>query len=91
MHLDTLGNRSRIRFPPQPGVLLCEKFLVGWGRVHSGFVGPLQRFYKFCELLGADEYLPYLPLLKSTQKLYECDKVWKQICAQLGWEFIRTV
>jgi hypothetical protein len=47
--------------------------------------------YKFCELLGEDEYLPYLPLLKSTAKLYECDLVWKKICADRQWEFVPTV
>lgn len=47
--------------------------------------------YKFCELLGEDEYLPYLPLLKSTSKLWDCDQVWKKICADRQWEFVPTV
>lgn len=47
--------------------------------------------YKFCELLGEDEYLPYLPLLKSSAKLYDCDQVWKKICADRMWEYIPTV
>jgi hypothetical protein len=47
--------------------------------------------YKFCELLGEDEYLPYLPLLKSTTKLWDCDQVWKKICTDRQWEFVPTV
>lgn len=47
--------------------------------------------YKFCELLGEDEYLQYFPLLKSKEKLYQQDVMWKKICHDLKWEFIPTV
>ena len=47
--------------------------------------------YKFCELLGEDEYLQYFPLLKSKEKLYQQDVIWKKICCDLQWEFIPTV
>lgn len=47
--------------------------------------------YKFCELLGEDEYLQYFPLLKSKEKLYQQDVIWKKICNDLRWEFIPTV
>jgi hypothetical protein len=46
--------------------------------------------YKFCELLGEDEYLQYFPLLKSKEKLYQQDVIWKKICNQLRWEYIPT-
>ena len=46
--------------------------------------------YKFCELLGEDEYLRYFPLLKSKEKLYQQDVIWKKICNQLKWEYIPT-
>jgi uncharacterized membrane protein YheB (UPF0754 family) len=46
--------------------------------------------YKFCELLGEDEYLPCFPLLKSKEKLYNQDKMWKSICTELQWEYIKT-
>jgi hypothetical protein len=46
--------------------------------------------YKFCELLGEDEYLQYFPLLKSKEKLYQQDVIWKNICSDLRWEFIPT-
>jgi len=47
--------------------------------------------YKFCELLGEDEYLQYFPLLKSKSKLYAQDQIWKKICHDLRWEFIPTI
>jgi hypothetical protein len=47
--------------------------------------------YKFCELLGEDEYLQYFPLLKSKSKLYAQDQIWKKICRDLQWEFIPTI
>jgi hypothetical protein len=47
--------------------------------------------YKFCELLGEDDYLPCFPLLKSKEKLYQQDVIWKQICKELHWEYISTI
>tara|TARA_B100000405_G_scaffold302924_1_gene267774 strand:+ start:8660 stop:9607 length:948 start_codon:yes stop_codon:yes gene_type:complete len=47
--------------------------------------------FKMCELLGEDEYLQFFPLLKSKEKLYSQDVIWKKICATLRWEFIPTV
>lgn len=42
---------------------------------------------KFLELLGEDEYIPYFPLLKSREKLYQQDVIWKGITKMLKWEF----
>jgi len=47
--------------------------------------------YKFCELLGEDEFLGCFPLLKSKEKLHHQDVIWKKICKDLQWEFIPTV
>jgi len=47
--------------------------------------------YKMSELLGEDQYLPCFPLLKSREKLYVQDQIWKKICDELRWEFISTV
>ena len=41
--------------------------------------------YKFCELLGEDEYLEYFPLLKSKEKLYNQDVLFRKICEELRW------
>jgi len=47
--------------------------------------------YKFCELLEKDDFLPCFPLLKSKEKLYQQDVIWKKICGDLLWEFIPTI
>ena len=48
-------------------------------------------FYKMCELLKKDEFLNFFPLLKSREKLYEHDLIWKGICNDLYWEFIPSI
>jgi len=47
--------------------------------------------YKFCELLGEDQYLDDIPKLKDREKLIEQDETWKKMCIQLDWEFIPTI
>ena len=42
-------------------------------------------FYKMCQLLNKDEFLSCFPLLKSREKLYEHDLIWKGICKDLRW------
>ena len=57
----------------------------------SNFLSYGYCLYKFCELLGHDEFLDRFPLLKSREKLYQQDCIFKSICNELGWEFIPTV
>ena len=57
----------------------------------SNFLSYSYVLYKFCELLGEDDYLPYFPLLKSKEKLRQQDVIWKGICGELLWEYIPTV
>ncbi len=60
--------------------------------------------YKFCQILNIHEYLQYFPLLKSREKLYKQDYIWKQIIEYLNknppdhyllkdikWVFINSV
>lgn len=47
--------------------------------------------HKFIQLLGQTEYLSYFPLLKSREKLHQQEQIWKKICDDLGWEFIRSI
>jgi hypothetical protein len=47
--------------------------------------------YKFCELLSEDEFLVCFPLLKSKEKLYKQDQIWKKITDELHWEYIPTI
>lgn len=47
--------------------------------------------HKFIQLLNQDEYLKYFPLLKSRDKLHQQEQIWKKICDELGWKFIRSI
>ena len=47
--------------------------------------------HKFCQLLNLDEFLICFPLLKSREKLHQQDNIWKQICLDLKWEFIKSL
>ncbi len=47
--------------------------------------------HKCVELKGLDEYKKYFPLLKDRQKLHDTDMIWKKICEELGWEFIKSI
>ena len=47
--------------------------------------------YKFFELLELDEYLDCFQLLKSRNKLYQQDIIWKHICAELNWQYIPSL
>jgi hypothetical protein len=47
--------------------------------------------YKFCELLGENEMMPLFPLLKSRDKLYQQDCIWRDICRITGWTFYKSV
>lgn len=56
----------------------------------SNFLSYPYILYKFCELLGEDQYLAYFPLLKSKEKLHQQDLIWKDMCKILRWEYIST-
>lgn len=65
-----------------------DKFCPG---ERTNFLSYSYVLYKFCELLGKDEYLDYFPLLKSREKLYRHDQIWKKITAELKWQWIPTI
>ena len=47
--------------------------------------------HKFVQLLNLDEFLICFPLLKSREKLHQQDLIWKKICFDLKWEFIKSL
>lgn len=47
--------------------------------------------YKFCQILNRNDLLIYFPLLKSREKLFEQEKIWKNICEDLNWKYIPTI
>jgi hypothetical protein len=57
----------------------------------SNFLSYPYVLYKLCQLLEMDEFLPCFQLLKSREKLYQQDQVWKQICDEMRWQFIKSI
>ena len=47
--------------------------------------------HKFVQLLELDNFLPCFTLLKSREKLHQQDMIWKNICKELKWEFIKSL
>jgi len=88
--------------PPKMSPMLEERLRLMFAEIQPPFEKhcPSERknflsysyvLYKFCELLGEDEYLPYFPLLKSKEKLKQQDKIWKDVTNELHWEYIPTI
>jgi hypothetical protein len=81
-----LEERLRIMFKE-----IQEPFDKNCPQDRKNFLSYSYVLYKFCELLGEDQYLQCFPLLKSKEKLYQQDVIWKLICSDLKWEFIPTI
>jgi len=60
-------------------------------RSRKNFLSYPYVLYKFFQLLDLDDYLASVSLLKSRDKLLAQDEIWKLICRDLGWEFIRSL
>jgi len=66
---------------------------------HSKIISPKRKnflnynyvFYKMCQILNKQEFLSFFPLLKSREKLYEHEQIWKGICSELKWKFIPSI
>jgi hypothetical protein len=57
----------------------------------KNFLSYSYTLHKFCKLLGKNEYLVFFPLLKSREKLFEQEKIWKEICNDLNWKFTPSI
>ena len=47
--------------------------------------------HKFMQLVGRHDLCDYFPLLKSRQKLWNQEQIWKKICEANGWKFIPSM
>lgn len=45
-------------------------------------------FYKLFELMGLDEYLPYMEICSSSENQEKNREYWKQMCSLLNWQYI---
>jgi hypothetical protein len=66
-------------------------FLKHCPKDRKNFLSYSYVLYKFFQILGLHEYLKYFPLLKSREKLYVQDQIWKKICLELNYEIIPSL
>lgn len=80
--------RQMFKMIQEPFALYCPK---NGPNKRKNFLNYSYVLYKFCELLELDHLLICFPLLKNKEKLQEQDRIWKQICNHLGWQFIYSL
>lgn len=66
-------------------------FLKYCPRNRKNFLSYAYVLHKFVQLIEMDEFLVCFPLLKSREKLHQQDQIWKKICEELQWEFIKSL
>lgn len=68
-------------------VCMFQAIQIPWEKLKTkdrkNFFSYPYTLHKFCQLLDLQEYLPYFPLLKSREKLYKQDIIWKRIMEYL--------
>ena len=101
-HVPYIANSLNGIEPPKLSKVLEERLRIMFKEIQEpfdkhcppdrkNFLSYSYVLYKFCELLGEDDFLKCFPLLKSKDKLYQQDIIWKLICQELKWEFIQTI
>jgi hypothetical protein len=71
--------------------LVQQPFLRHAPRTRKNFLSYSYVLHKMIQLLGRDEFLPNFPLLKARDKLMAQDTIWRKICEDLGWQFVRSM
>jgi hypothetical protein len=100
-HIAFIKNKLGLKppvFSPELEETLCNLFMETQSPYAKtcpdyrvNFLNYYYVLFKFCELLGEEQYLDSIPLLKDREKLIEQDETWKKMCIELDWEFIPTV
>jgi len=60
-------------------------------RKRKNFLSYSYTIHKCLQLLGQNHLLDKLPLLKSREKLYQQDVMWKGICSEIGWRYFPSL
>jgi len=101
-HIPNLINRITNKSPLEISVEFYDILLELFDKIQApfkkhcpsnrkNFLSYSYTLHKFCQLLGKTEYLIYFPLLKSREKLFEQEKIWKGICKELNWKFVASI
>ena len=100
-HIAFIKNKLGIKppvFTPELEETLCNLFMETQAPYAKtcpdyrvNFLNYYYVLFKFCELLGEEQFLDSIPRLKDREKLIEQDETWKKMCVELNWEFIPSV
>lgn len=76
-------------------LMIQEPYELYCPETRSNFSSYSYIIYKFSQLLNHPEIMNKMHLLKSKEKLYALDVIWRQICTHLGgankgWKFIKS-
>jgi predicted Zn-ribbon and HTH transcriptional regulator len=101
-HINHIINKLNKIPPPKFSKSIEEKLKLMFKKSQDPFnkVCPVDRknflsysyiIRKFLELLNETKYINSFPLLKSREKLYEQDIIWKKMCNILHWPFYQSI
>lgn len=57
----------------------------------KNFLSYAYTLNKLLGILGEEKLMKHFPLLKSREKLHQQEQIWKNICEELRWPFIRSI
>ena len=57
----------------------------------TSFLNYYYVLYKLLDLMKESDVLPYIPLLRTKQRIREHDRVWFRICSELNWTYHPTL
>ena len=60
-------------------------------KTRKNFLSYSYVLHKFVQLLELDNFLSCFTFLKSREKLHQQDVIWKKICKDLKWEYIKSL
>ena len=90
-----------LEISPEKEEILCYMFVlteIPFHKIRSVIQPDRKNFlsypfilYKLSELMGYNEILPHITLLKSTNLLINQDRWWRGVCQQLKWKYYVTV
>jgi len=61
------------------------------GTKRNSFMNYYYVLYKLLHLMKEYELLPFIPLLRTKQRIRDHDKVWKKVCEELDWAYYPTI
>lgn len=68
-----------------------KPFAIYCPKERKNFLNYSYVLHKFCELLELDDFITYFPLLKNPNKLLQHDKIWRNICKYMKWEYHKSI